>query len=192
MKIKNTKQILLSPIRSVLETIGSHPFALGVLSVVGLIGFYISIQGYLIDRKEAEATTQQIEELKEIVFFRYGNGVEAPPPPKVSEIIDLSVRYPGVSKEDLATEIVILLQGKNGNDDDMYAYLKTPLLNIYALRDAIISMMDFKPSNYGEVLKSGIGPPPPEIKAEMAEKYGLVDMKPTNTCESSEGNTNSC
>lgn len=46
--------------RSILETIGQHPLATGLLAILGILGFAVSVAGYSIDRQEADATTEQI------------------------------------------------------------------------------------------------------------------------------------
>lgn len=43
-----------------LETLGAHPLATGVLAVLGVVGFFVSIVGFNVDREEASQTTEQI------------------------------------------------------------------------------------------------------------------------------------
>ncbi len=83
-----------------------------------------------------------------------------------------------LSDEELETEVVILLQGKNANNDLIYSYLKLRMREVFRLRDAIINKEDFAPSDFGSVLAAGLGQPSPELRSEMAIKYDLVDMKP--------------
>ncbi|GJL90943.1 hypothetical protein [Hyphococcus sp.] len=47
-------------LRTVLETLGAHPLATGMLAVLGILGFLLSVFGFGIDRKEAADTTEQI------------------------------------------------------------------------------------------------------------------------------------
>ncbi len=71
-------------------------------------------------------------------------------------------------------EIVMLMQGKNTYGDRVYCYLKLSVLSLTRLKDAIVAKEDFMPSDYGEVLAAGNGYPEPELRAEMAVKYGLM------------------
>jgi hypothetical protein len=71
-------------------------------------------------------------------------------------------------------EIVMLMQGKNTYGDRVYCYLKLSVLSLRKLKDAIVNKEDFMPSDFGEVLAAGNGYPEPELRAEMAVKYGLM------------------
>jgi hypothetical protein len=71
-------------------------------------------------------------------------------------------------------EIVMLLQGKNTHGDRVYCYLRLSVLSLRDLKDAILNKQDFMPSDFGEVLAAGNGYPEPELRAEMAVKYGLM------------------
>ncbi|MCK0128708.1 hypothetical protein [Erythrobacter sp. F6033] len=44
-----------------IETIGEHPLATGLLALLGIGGFWVSIVGYQQDRSDARATSDQIE-----------------------------------------------------------------------------------------------------------------------------------
>ena len=48
------------PIRGTIEFIGAHPFATGLLAILGVVGFVISVAGFRIDHEESAETTQQI------------------------------------------------------------------------------------------------------------------------------------
>ena len=98
-------------------------------------------------------------------------GFNSSPEPERAQADDLS-------EEELNTEVVILLQGKNRNGDEIYSYLKLLMSSVFELRDAIITRRDFSPSDFGDVLAAGLGEPSPELRSEMAVKYDLVDMKP--------------
>ncbi len=57
---KTTKSILDTS-KKAIEFCGKHPFATGLLAILGIIGFMISIKGYSVDRDEAASTTKQVE-----------------------------------------------------------------------------------------------------------------------------------
>ncbi len=81
---------------------------------------------------------------------------------------------------------VILLNGKSSLGEPTYTYLKLSLGKLVELRDVMKSGKDFIASNYGEVLASGIGEPPPELKKRMADDYNMKEIpKPTTAAGSS-------
>ena len=50
-------------VRSFVEFIGRHPFATGILALLGLFGLGLSIVSYYKDRADAEGTTEQVGEV---------------------------------------------------------------------------------------------------------------------------------
>lgn len=78
-----------------------------------------------------------------------------------------------LAKQVERTSIVILLiKGENSNTKEpVYAYLAlklTKLEEFMAAKDE----EPFYPQDYGEIIYSGTGSPPPKIKMEMERKYG--------------------
>jgi hypothetical protein len=71
-------------------------------------------------------------------------------------------------------DIVMLMQGKNAFNEKIYCYLRLSINNLRRMKDAIIRKEQFMPSDYGEVLAAGAGYPPPELRAEMAIAYGMM------------------
>jgi len=79
--MKRIIQSILKSSKKVIEFCGKHPFATGLLAILGIIGFIISVKGYRVDRQEAESTTQQVESvsnqiktLDEKIGESYNNG----------------------------------------------------------------------------------------------------------------------
>jgi hypothetical protein len=70
---------------------------------------------------------------------------------------------------------VILLQGKNVFGDMIYCYVKVSLPNIEKLQAALQNNPKFTPSDFGEVIAAGKGDPPPEVRAELAATYPILD-----------------
>ncbi|TFH85601.1 hypothetical protein EQG41_16105 [Billgrantia azerbaijanica] len=76
-----------------LEFFGRHPLITGVLGILGIVGLLISIQSYQVDRKEAQETTSQIEELRKNVTTveeRISAECASPPCWTLSEIMRAS------------------------------------------------------------------------------------------------------
>ncbi len=74
---------------------------------------------------------------------------------------------------------VILLQGKNVFGDMIYSYVKVEMGNIKKLYAALQSGQNFNPSDFGSVVAAGKGEPTPEIRAEMAATYKMLEpIKP--------------
>lgn len=70
-------------------------------------------------------------------------------------------------------DIVMLLQGKNNNGEQVFSYIKLSISQLRALKDRILSRQTFEPSDFGTVLASGYGYPSPELRAEMHIKYDI-------------------
>ena len=45
------------------EWIGAHPLSTGILAIVGILGFAVSVFGFGLDRKESTDTTKQLQEV---------------------------------------------------------------------------------------------------------------------------------
>lgn len=71
--------------------------------------------------------------------------------------------------------VVILMQGKNPFGDRIYSYLKLTVRDLMRLQSTIQSGVGFNPSDFGSVVAAGKGDPTPEIKAEVAAMYHLLD-----------------
>lgn len=71
--------------------------------------------------------------------------------------------------------IVLLLYGKNSFGDKIYSYLKITLANLRKLKAAIDAKQGFVPSDFGEVVAAGRDEPTPEIRAEIAAMYPIMD-----------------
>ncbi|MFZ4124942.1 MAG: hypothetical protein ACOYJ2_02570 [Rickettsiales bacterium] len=71
---------------------------------------------------------------------------------------------------------VILLQGKNIYDDQIFTYLELTLRSLIQLRDKMRAQEDFMPAEYGTVLAAGKGDPSPELKSEMAVTHNMIDV----------------
>jgi HEAT repeat protein len=83
----------------------------------------------------------------------------------------------------LDAEVVILLQGQNLYGTPVYSYLQITGRNLHNMFVCMKLGINFKPSDFGTVLTSGTGTPPPEVSAEMNDKYDMVDADypPANT-----------
>jgi hypothetical protein len=95
----------------------------------------------------------------------------------VTEWKEQEVSKNAVSEDEelLAREdIVMLMQGKNAFNEKIYCYLRLSINNLRRMKDAIIRKEQFMPSDFGEVLAAGVGYPPPELRAEMAIAYGMM------------------
>lgn len=82
---------------------------------------------------------------------------------------------------------VILLRGKNVFGDMIYCYLKVAFPDIRKLEDALSGTSTFNISDFGTVIAAGKGEPPPEVQAEVALAYPMLDKpKPLNTAPASQ------
>lgn len=70
---------------------------------------------------------------------------------------------------------VMLLQGKNLFGDMIYSYVKVAMGDIKRLYAAMQSGANFNPSDFGTVVAAGKGEPTPELKAEMATTYHMLE-----------------
>ena len=62
---RNNSGRSFSGMRVLIEFCGEHPFATGLFAILSVIGLVLSIVGYLLDRSEAQATTEQITNVQE-------------------------------------------------------------------------------------------------------------------------------
>lgn len=51
-------------IREMIEFLGRHPFATGLLAILGILGFVLSVIGFGLDRSESLQTAQKVEEVR--------------------------------------------------------------------------------------------------------------------------------
>lgn len=72
-------------------------------------------------------------------------------------------------------EVVILLQGQNNLQSDIFCYLKLTLTHLIELKRAMLEGRAFMPSDYGTVLAAGQGEPSQELRSEMAVTHRMVD-----------------
>lgn len=90
-----------------------------------------------------------------------------------------------ISKSLLREKVVILLQGKNINGDQIYTYTRMALWKLQELRDAMRQNANFMPSDYGEVLHSGYGDPSDELRESLTIEHNMIDVPrgggPTDT-----------
>lgn len=84
-----------------------------------------------------------------------------------------SIDFGDLLKDEYA---VILLQGKNVFGDMIYCYLKVALPDIDRLQAALQSDDSFNASDFGSVVAAGKGEPTPEVKAEVALTYPLLEQ----------------
>jgi hypothetical protein len=73
-------------------------------------------------------------------------------------------------------KVVILLEGKNIQGDQIYTYLELKLINILKLRATMKAQKEFNPGDYGTVLAAGKGSPSPELEEEMRTKYNMIEV----------------
>lgn len=71
---------------------------------------------------------------------------------------------------------VVLLRGKNNFGDLIYCYLKVALQDVDRLQAALKSDASFTASDFGTVVAAGKGEPTPEVKAEIAASYKVLDQ----------------
>ena len=81
-------------IKETIEFIGEHPLSTGVLAILGIVGFVISVAGFQFDRSDAKSSTDAQEEIKKSL-----NKLETlvePTKPQIPIIADKS--YPEARK----------------------------------------------------------------------------------------------
>ncbi len=80
----------------------------------------------------------------------------------------------------LDAEVVVLLEGNNLFGDKVYCYLQLTCANLKEIFRKIQASENFKPSEYGDVVASGRGEPPPEVKAAMHSEHEITDIPKPN------------
>ena len=76
----------------------------------------------------------------------------------------------------LDEKVVILMQGKNVYNDQIYTYVQLTLRALTQLKDAVNRGENFMPSDFGTVLAAGTGLPSAQLRAEMAITYNMIDV----------------
>ncbi len=76
----------------------------------------------------------------------------------------------------LREKVVILIQGKNTYQEQIYTYLQLPLWKLHELKNCMNGGESFHPQDFGEILSAGLGNPPEELRQQMAITYNLIDM----------------
>ncbi len=76
----------------------------------------------------------------------------------------------------LSEKTVILLQGNNLSNRPIFSYLIISLFHFGRLRDIMVAGESFTPSDHGEILVSGYGPPSESVRLELARKFKMVDL----------------
>jgi HEAT repeat protein len=70
---------------------------------------------------------------------------------------------------------VILLQGYGFQGERVYVYLRLPRGRVDDVRAKIPAAEQFRPAEFGTVLRAGRGEPPPEIHQMLTDVYGRID-----------------
>lgn len=68
---------------------------------------------------------------------------------------------------------VLLLRGRQANGERHFCYLAVRLDHMDNFADAQQSGTAFEPTEYGQVLKHGVGEPTPEDMQEMEEQFNF-------------------
>jgi hypothetical protein len=69
--IKRNIAQTIEAVHSFIKFFGRHPFIVGVLAIIGVSGFVLSIVSYRTDRTDAQATTDQVAGVNDIVEKLY-------------------------------------------------------------------------------------------------------------------------
>ena len=76
----------------------------------------------------------------------------------------------------LREKVVILLQGKNIEGNDIFTFLELSLWRLSELRKVIAKREDFSPKDYGVILEAGAGPVPDELYDRMRKEHNMIDV----------------
>jgi len=76
----------------------------------------------------------------------------------------------------LRETVVVLLQGKNINSEEIYTYLQLPLWKLQELRRVMREGQDFSPIDFGVILENGAGQPSVEIAEKMKKEHNMIDV----------------
>lgn len=82
----------------------------------------------------------------------------------------------GINLETLKPEqvtAVVLYRGLSREHQSMYAYLAVRMDRMEAFKQDVGAEKPMDLRDYGEVLASGLGSPPPEVMRRMAQEYGF-------------------
>jgi hypothetical protein len=84
---------------------------------------------------------------------------------------------PDIIDDEYLDEILaIFLQGNNMFGNLVYSYLEIPGRHLRRLFNVMVSGRNFKPAEFGVVLFSGIGTPPPDVREIMRITYHLAEV----------------
>ena len=72
-----------------------------------------------------------------------------------------------------STLCIMLLRGRNSQDEALYAYIAVSVDRLDAFM-AAQDRSDFSPEEYGTILASGTGEPSPEVQDAMERDYGFT------------------
>jgi hypothetical protein len=73
-------------------------------------------------------------------------------------------------------EIVILLQGTNLKNEQIYSYIEITGRSLKELFRKMQANENFKPVDYGIVLASGTGEPTEEVRAKMKNEFNMIEV----------------
>ncbi len=81
-----------------------------------------------------------------------------------------------VSEKLLDVNMVLLMQGSNLFGDSVYSYLQLTGRKLKEMLTEMRAGKNFKPSDFGTVLRAGRGQPSQEVRDEMAATYNMIDV----------------
>jgi tetratricopeptide (TPR) repeat protein len=121
-----------------------------------------------IDRAEAEKAEADKAVVADISLFK--------------SAVDGSNGPVELSEELLDEQGVLLLQGKNTENEQTYTYLQLSLRSLMLLREKMRKNENFEPESFGTVLVTGKGEPDAELRDRMAREHNMLDTsKPRPT-----------
>jgi hypothetical protein len=71
--------------------------------------------------------------------------------------------------------LIDLCLGSDGDGDNAFLYIKVPLNNYGAYKEASNGGEAFDPEQFGEIIAQGKGHPPAKLVQELKEKYEFWD-----------------
>lgn len=81
--------------------------------------------------------------------------------------------------DDLADEkVTLLVQGRNTDGDEIYAYIHMEIARIHELQFKLASGKNFHPTEFGTVVAAGQGQPTEAVKAEIGESQFMIEFEP--------------
>jgi len=90
-----------------------------------------------------------------------------------SELLQLLEQGEHVARN---TEVILLVQGESPSGGRTYAYVAVPAAKLDAFMEAQKLRM-FYPEQFGIVLESGDGEPPPAVRRKMETEYGFIHVE---------------